>query len=849
MKHVVRAIISITVFVIATALFSGIIRETGGVGKAKSIAQGTPTFPIMYVKTQGYTINVLRGYNSNLKAAVDRESMTPVGADRQISLIIQEDEITVRKIIYELRNVNDNTLISQKEMAVMEETKAGKVATLTLDSSMEQGKEYALKVTGVSKDGKKIHYFTHIKYYGDDCYLKEKLEFVNRFHQYTLDKTKIEKVASYLEWSYTNNNDTYANLDITSSKELISWGSLSPEVISEIVPTIKEFNIETASVCLQYMVKIQSNNGEEICRVKEFFRVRYAGGRMYLLKYNRDMSTLFDLEKTSLSNKEFKLGITNLKGVQCENSPEGSYMAFVTNGEVWGYSTTKNVATRIFSFLGDSQDYVRAGNDSHNAQIINVDDDGNVDFMVYGYMNAGDYEGCVGILWYRYKAAENRIEEQVFIPMETTYQMLKENIDPFTYVSSGGVFYFSVDNVIYAYDSAAKSLKIIATDVEEGDYAYVKSAGVLAWQKNAEDKKSRKVLVLNLEKNKTKAVTTDKDERIILVGSVNTNIVYGIAKTSDIEETEDGTVITPMYKICIVDNDGNLLKNYKPTNCYVSRAYVEDDVVKLELIKRENGSYVNVRKQDSIQNQMSSERKASPFKKRVTEKNLTEYYLLTNSQSKMDKLPNLKIAKNTLITENKIIRLDGNAKNLKKYYVYGEGVILDSYTSPAKAIMAAEDAMGVVINQNNQLVYERAGKYTNHQIGNITPKKIGININSKGAALVTLFAYQHVKGDAEQLSQSSHSAYALMKKYLGKNVEVINLKGCTLDEVLYFVSGNRPVIAMTQEGSFHLIVGYTETSVTYVNFATGKAETKGLSSMEAVWKAGGNAFIGYLNEG
>ncbi len=72
-----------------------------------------------------------------------------------------------------------------------------------------------------------------------------------------------------------------------------------------------------------------------------------------------------------------------------------------------------------------------------------------------------------------------------------------------------------------------------------------------------------------------------------------------------------------------------------------------------------------------------------------------------------------------MIGENKIVRLDGNETNISRYYVYAEGVIIGAYTSPAKAINVAENAMGVVVNEENQLVYERAGKYTNNQIGNV----------------------------------------------------------------------------------------------------------------------------------
>ena len=75
---------------------------------------------------------------------------------------------------------------------------------------------------------------------------------------------------------------------------------------------------------------------------------------------------------------------------------------------------------------------------------------------------------------------------------------------------------------------------------------------------------------------------------------------------------------------------------------------------------------------------------------------------------------------------------------------------------------------------------------------------------------------------------------------------MVNLKGCTLDEVLYFVSGNRPVIAMTGENSMVLLTAYTETSVTFVNPANGKEEKKSISAAEDMFRAAGNSFISYI---
>lgn len=846
MKHVYRAIIFLLVFVGSFTVFCVNKQETQVSGGTKtSVDLSDPSFPTMVIKTQDYTINVLHGYNSNLKANLIRESMTPVGVEQEFQLVISENETKVRKLRYEVRNVNDNSMLDSGEISVMEETENGKVATVKLNSGLEQGKEYACKITAVSDAGKKIHYFTRIKYYGSDSFLKEKMDFVTDFHNKTFDKSKTEELASYLEYSATNKNDNFASIDITSSKEMISWGNLEPKVVSKVVPTVKEFNIETAAICLNYYVEIKSGEGTDLCKVKEFFRVRYSGGRMYLLKYNRDMETLFDINNTSLAESEFKIGITGNSQIEMAYNEDKSRMAFVSGGELWAYYLTENTATRVFSFRRDSEDYIRAAYDQHDIRIINIDESGNMDFMVYGYMNEGDYEGCVGIVLYKFYESEKRIEEQVFIPLETTYQILKENLDPFTYVSEGGTFYFSIQNMIYSYDLVAKKLNVIAKDVAEGDYCYVENAGLLAWQSNSNDTKSKEVVLLNLESKKRITLNSEEGENILLVGNIDDNIVYGLAREADVAEREDGSSFTPMYKLCIVDQTGKVLKEYQEKNIYVEKAEVKENVVKMERVKKTGNSYRKV-KSDSIQNRSSEEEAEMGVNQRVTDLNLTQYYIYLRQNFKMQQLPSVSDAKTTVMKENKVVRLDGNESSIARYYVYAEGVIKAAYGNPGKAINEAENAMGVVINESNQLIYERAGKYTNNQIGNLSAIKAENGVNSKGAAVEMVLKYNHIKADAKTLSESDQSAYRLLKKKMGDSANVINLNGCTLDEVLYFVSGNRPVIALTGDDTMVVITGYSETKVTYINPANGRTEEKAIAAASKMFEDAGNGFISYV---
>lgn len=844
MKHLYRVIVFLVFFCGSVFLFSGSIREVHVEGTKTKVDLSQPSFPIMVVKTQGYNINILHGYNSNLKASLIRESMTPIGIEQEFQLLISENGVNVRKLKYELRKVNDNSLMDSGEISVMEETKEGKVATVRLNAAIEQGKEYAFKVTTISTEGEKIHYFTRVKFYGSESYLQEKMDFVMDFHEKTLKKEKAGELSGYLEYSAEKKNDNYAEIDIHSSVEMVTWGDLEPEIVSEIVPTIKEFNIETAAISLEYFVKIKSGDGNDLCRVKEFYRVRYSAGRLYLLKFNRNMETLFDIEDTSISESEFKIGITPKSNIEMLYNQEKNRLAFAVGGELWSYNLTENKATRVFSFMDTAQLEECSSYNQHAFRVIKLKNNGDMDFMVYGYMNRGDYEGCVGLILYKYFEAEKRVEEQLFIPMETTYQILKENLDQFSYVSDGNIFYFAVSNVIYSYDLVAKRLSVIAKQVAEGDYCYVEEAGVLAWQENSNDVKSKEVVLMDLETKKRISITAEEKERVLLIGNIDNNIVYGIAREEDISEDTDGTKVTPMYRVCIVDKTGKELKVYEQENIYVTSATVVEEIVQMERAKKEGNGFVKI-KSDSIQNINAGKEPEMGVNFRISELGLKEYYIYLTAGYTMDKAPKVNSTKTTLINESKIVRLQGNESKYSRYYVYAEGEIKRAFSSPSKAINAAEEWMGVVINEDNQIVYERAGKYKNNQIGNIGIIATGNGVNYKGACVAMILKYNHIAANAGNLSESKKTAYSLLKKKM-KEANVISLKGCTLDEVLYFVSNNRPVIACLDNNVMYLITEYTESAVTYINPANGKKEVKSIRAASEMFENAGNVFISYV---
>ena len=312
-----------------------------------------------------------------------------------------------------------------------------------------------MKITAVTSTGEKIHFYTRIKKILN-AHLNEKYDFVEQIHEAILNKDEAAGIGSYLETNSTMDNSSYAYVNINSSYDMVMWGSLKPTLISDVITRITEMNQETASFVLKYKVEVETDTGVEQYTVSEFFRVKYTAARMYLLYYERKAEAAFNPDYMSIKKGELKIGVSNLYDLPFLTDEAETKLCFVRNKTLWYYDMIANTMVKVFTFEQKQSDFIRDCYDQHDIKILNIDADGNIDFVVYGYMNRGEYEGRTAVILYRFYSVENRVEEQVYIPMNVPYEVMKQDLEGFSYVNRSSVFYFSLQDQIFAYNMITK---------------------------------------------------------------------------------------------------------------------------------------------------------------------------------------------------------------------------------------------------------------------------------------------------------------------------------------------------------------------------------------------------------
>ena len=78
-----------------------------------------------------------------------------------------------------------------------------------------------------------------------------------------------------------------------------------------------------------------------------------------------------------------------------------------------------------------------------------------------------------------------------------------------------------------------------------------------------------------------------------------------------------------------------------------------------------------------------------------------------------------------------------------------------------------------------------------------------------------------------------------------KNVDILNLSGCNMDVILYYVNRDIPVLACMNGQSAVLVIGFNEQNTVLMDPQTGTIYKKGLNDSRTMFEENGNQFITY----
>ena len=383
------------------------------------------TLPEVMIDMNGTLVNRMYGYAQPMQADFTRDSVTPLDTSKTLSFVINPYDAEVSSFSYEIRTSDGSKVLENKKIKNLETDEQYLRTQVEISSDLRMNQEYSMQIS-LETGGKTAYYYTRIVS-RSQTNVSEYASFVEYFAQASMDKEAADALATYLEPDNNGAATNYSGITLNSTLSEISWGTLKPELYREGVPVINDINETTASITLEYQISSQNDQGQlEIYDVKEFYRMRY-DSRVFLLDFQRSANQVFDPELPMFENDGLILGIRD-KNVEYMTNDDASIVVFVQQGDLWSYSPGDGKVTQVFSFRKTENGDFRDSRVQHDIKIIRVSEEGDIDFVVYGYMNRGTHEGYQGIGAYHYNHDKNAIEEKVFIPISESYEFLKRDL-------------------------------------------------------------------------------------------------------------------------------------------------------------------------------------------------------------------------------------------------------------------------------------------------------------------------------------------------------------------------------------------------------------------------------------
>lgn len=837
-KTIIRIAVCVVVF-LASALIIGSIMNQGHNNMTMEMAPAT--LPMITMESGGVACNELHGNTVEMDVAYQKDCITLLGEGRQANFTVDTFGREITGISTEVRSIDGSRLIENSEVTGWKANGKSFSVSLTLKDLIDTNTQYSLTLILELEGEQKVYYYTTILW-NDDVHISEILEFATDFHGKLYDKEVAKELTKYLEPnSKLTDNGTFHKVNIHSSFQQITWGSLEPVQEDAASIRLTQISGNVASLLMDFVVSTGEGKNKIYYNVEEYYRVRYTSERMYLLDYERTMTQIPDTTRM-YANDKILLGITD-ENVDMMESADGNTVVFSDMGQLLSYNAATNGLTVIFSFYDKDNADRRTLYDNHGIKILDVDEGGNVKFAVYGYMNRGRHEGETGIQIISYDNSLNTIEEEVYIPYSKSYAVLKDEMEQLLYRNRQQHVYFFLENGVYDVDLENRSAEQLVSIRQDDSLQVSENHEIIVWQEGDDINHSNQLNVRNLNTGEQTVIRAEDGEAIRPLGFMGEDIIYGVARESDIRTENSGQIFYPMYKVCISNSSGDNLKEYGQDGIYIVDCAIEGNQITLSRIQRsENGSYQEIL-DDQIMNNVEEE----PGQNKVVTADIDIYerYVQIQTKTTID-TRTIKVLnpKEVVFEGGRELTLDA-VSEVSRYYVYNAYGVQGIYSAPGKAVKEAYDSAGVVANDRGITVWLKGNRVSRNQIMAIKEESVTAQKNSLTVCLDNILRHAGITRNTEyDLAQGKTAIQILEENMTG--VQVLDLSGCSLDAVLYYVNQDIPVLAILEDGEAVLVTGFNEFNVVIMEPSTGKLYKKGMNDATTWFAENGNHFISYM---
>ena len=215
------------------------------------------------------------------------------------------------------------------------------------------------------------------------------------------------------------------------------------------------------------------------------------------------------------------------------------------------------------------------------------------------------------------------------------------------------------------------------------------------------------------------------------------------------------------------------------------------------------------------------------------------------SMKKMNDTKNIRVVipKQILVEENRTIAIEQEAKDF--YYVYVKGEVLLATSDVSEAIHLAYDKNGVIVDSNLRYIFKRARNNSQTVLPKLTVSEADKNGTAIAKCISIMLAREDAAVGVSELMTAGETPAGILQEYL-PNAVVLELRNCTMQELLYFIDQGTPVYAKIGSDRAVLLVGYNASYVHYYDPISEQTQSTSYEQIESMLYSGGSYAIAYV---
>lgn len=746
-----------------------------------------PVLPVISAEINDTEINPMHGYLQDMGNAAASDCITPLPENRRLKLKLRLYGNSVVGVRYEIRSLDLGHFIEKTELGGVNGDENGNAEIeLPIQNMIEYNTPYLLKLQ-LDLGESTVNYYTRIIWSQKDD-LERMIAAASEFTEKSFNYDEARDLTVYLETDKGATTDDLSTVGISSGFSQITWGSTGMKLIDEPTVTVKEYDGIMGAVEVSYMSESPNESGNpDRYSNTDNFTMRAGSERIYMMNFERKTNQVFEGNKHLFAGKRISLGIINEDTIQTCKSESGRYIAFKSGRELWLYDQQGKKAVNVFSFRSEN-DVLRADYNKHDIRILSADDEGDIDFVVYGYMNRGRHEGYNGIVYYRYSSQTQTISELFFIPRAATYENIKEELSELCVKSETDMFYIKQDDAITAIDLASLEMLDIASGLYDDKYAVSDDQKKIAWLEGGEAS-GNSIKLMDTESGNTQVINAGENEILSVIDFYDQDLIYGISGASDAWTVNGKTRGIPKKTVRIVDPELNEIMNYARDGLFFDEIAIDNDRIQITQYKKTGDNSYQFAGRDTIVSTSGiNYSDTDGVSSDISETRKKVYYIDLDENIKTTRTLDVITPKNISYEKSGTLELSSHkSSSVMRYYSYANGKLQNVSYELKQAIDSCYDGMGWVRDSNCAVVYSRADR--------VSSKTISEPFSAAQPMVMALNA----GFDEDEITEDGYI--------------IMNAQEIQLNRLLYYVSKGYPIMARLGENEYCLIYGYTSDNI------------------------------------